>query len=66
MPSYPWLFTAKIDHKVTADKMRALRAVGVPYTDEDIAGAAEAVKGKREIEAMVAYLQQLGTVLKNK
>ncbi len=66
MPAYPWLFTAKIDHKVTADKMRALRAVGVPYTDEDIAGAAEAVKGKREIEAMVAYLQQLGTVLKNK
>ena len=66
MPSYPWLFTAKIDHKVTADKMRALRAVGVPYTDADIAGAAEAVKGKREIEAMVAYLQQLGTVLKNK
>ena len=40
--------------------------VGVPYTDEDIAGASEAVKGKTEIEAMVAYLQQLGTLLKNK
>jgi cytochrome c oxidase cbb3-type subunit 2 len=66
MPAYPWLFTAKVDHKVTADKMRALRTVGVPYTDEDIAGATEAVKGKREIEALVAYLQQLGTVLKHK
>jgi len=66
MPSYPWLFTAKIDHKITPKRMEALRAVGVPYTDEDIAGASEAVKGKTEIEAMVAYLQQLGTVLKNK
>ncbi len=66
MPSYPWLFTAIVDHKGTAAKMEALRTVGVPYTDEDIAGAADAVKGKTEIEAMVAYLQQLGTVLKNK
>ena len=66
MPSYPWLFTAKVDHKGTADKMTALRAVGVPYTDADIAGAAEAVKGRTEIDALVAYLQQLGTVLKNK
>ncbi len=66
MPSYPWLFTAKIDHKITPKRMEALRAVGVPYTDEDIAGASDAVKGKTEIEAMVAYLQQLGTVLKNK
>ena len=43
--------------------MRALRSVGVPYTDEDIAGASDAVKGKTEIEALVAYLQQLGTVI---
>lgn len=64
MPAYPWLFTAVIDHKVTPEKMKALRTVGVPYTDEDIAGASAAVKGKREIEALVAYLQQLGTVLK--
>ncbi len=63
MPSYPWLFTAKVDHKVTPEKMKALRAVGVPYTDEDIAGASAAVKGKTEIEALVAYLQQLGTVI---
>jgi len=66
MPAYPWLFTAKVDHKITGDKMSALRKVGVPYTDADIAGAADAVKGKTEIEALVAYLQQLGTVLKNK
>jgi len=66
MPSYPWLFTAVVDHKVTGDKMSALRTVGVPYTDADIEGAADAVKGKTEIEALVAYLQQLGTLLKNK
>jgi len=66
MPSYPWLFTAKVDHKITGDKMAALRKVGVPYTDADIEGAADAVKGKTEIEALVAYLQQLGTLLKNK
>ena len=66
MPSYPWLFTAKLEHKGTGDKMAALRKVGVPYTDADIAGASAAVKGKTEIEALVAYLQQLGTVLKNK
>jgi cytochrome c oxidase cbb3-type subunit 2 len=66
MPSYPWLFTAKVNHKITPKKMEALRTVGVPYTDEDIAGASAAVKGKTEIEAVVAYLQQLGTVLSNK
>ena len=66
MPSYPWLFTAKIDHKQTPKKFEALRTVGVPYTDEDIAGAAEAVKGKTEIEALIAYLQNLGTLISNK
>jgi cytochrome c oxidase cbb3-type subunit 2 len=44
--------------------MEALRTVGVPYTDADINSAADAVRGKREIEALVAYLQQLGTLLK--
>lgn len=66
MPIFPWLFTAKLDGKYTAKKMEALRSVGVPFTDEAIAGAAEAVKGKTEIDALVAYLQQLGTVIKNK
>ena len=47
-------------------KMNALRKVGVPYTDDDIAGAAEAVKGKTEQDALIAYLQVLGTSLKTK
>ena len=46
--------------------MRALRRVGVPYTDDDIAGAAEAVQGVPEMDALVAYLQQLGILLKEK
>jgi cytochrome c oxidase cbb3-type subunit 2 len=47
-----------------APKMKALRMVGVPYTDDDLKGAAEAVKGKTELEALIAYLQGLGTLLK--
>ena len=66
MPAYPWLVENVLDGKHTADKMRALRALGVPYTDEDIAGAKDAVKGKTEMDAMVAYLQVLGTSIKNK
>jgi len=62
MPSFPWLFDNTLDGKHTANKMRALRKVGVPYTDEDIAGAEEAVKGVTEIDALVVYLQQLGTL----
>ncbi|MGS2723878.1 cytochrome-c oxidase, cbb3-type subunit II [Porticoccus sp. GXU_MW_L64] len=66
MPEFPWLFDNVLDGKLTGKKMEALRSVGVPYTDEDIAGAGDAVKGKSEIDAMVAYLQQLGTLLKQK
>lgn len=66
MPEFPWLFDHELDGKQTAKKMKALRSVGVPYTDEDIAGAAEAVKGVPEIDALVAYLQQLGTLLTHK
>lgn len=66
MPSYPWLFENKINAVVTPKKMIALRVVGVPYTDDDIAGAQKAVEGKTEIEALVSYLQQLGTVIKSK
>ncbi len=62
MPSFPWLFDAVVDEELTPKKMAALRKVGVPYTDEDIAGASEAVKGVTEIDALVAYLQQLGTL----
>lgn len=66
MPSYPWLFTAKVDGSKTANKMRALRFVGVPYTDEDIAGAEAAADGVLEIDALISYLQQLGTVIKHR
>lgn len=63
MPSYPWLFEDKVDGRLTPKKMEALRIVGVPYTDADIEGAKDAVDGKPEIEALVAYLQHLGTVV---
>lgn len=66
MPEFPWLFSNKLDGKYTAKKMEALKSVGVPYTEEDIAGARDAVKGQYEIDALVAYLQQLGTLLKQK
>ncbi|MBU6954417.1 MULTISPECIES: cytochrome-c oxidase, cbb3-type subunit II [unclassified Hahella] len=64
MPAFPWLFTTKVDPSKTAAKLNALSKVGVPYTKEDIEGAAEMVEGKYEIEALVAYLQQLGTAIK--
>ena len=64
MPSYPWLETAVIDAEQVPANMRALRKVGVPYTDEDIAGAADVVKGKTELEALIAYMQVLGIHLK--
>jgi cytochrome c oxidase cbb3-type subunit 2 len=64
MPSYPWFFENTLTGELTGRKMAALRKVGVPYTDEDIAGAKASVQGKTEIEAIVAYLQQLGTHLK--
>jgi cytochrome c oxidase cbb3-type subunit 2 len=64
MPAFPWLFENTIDATVTPKKMAALRRVGVPYTDEDIAAASEAVEGKREIDALVVYLQGLGTLIK--
>jgi cytochrome c oxidase cbb3-type subunit 2 len=63
MPSFTWLAEGVLDGEDPAAKMRALRSVGVPYTDEDIAGAQQAVAGKLEIDAMIAYLQQLGTHL---
>ncbi len=66
MPSYPWLVENTLDGRDTAKKMTALRTLGVPYTDEDIASAKDAVKDKTEMDAMVAYLQVLGTALTNK
>ena len=66
MPSYPWLVENALDGKDTAAKMKSLRTVGVPYSDEDIATASDAVKGKSEMDAIVAYLQVLGIAVKNK
>ncbi|MCE8013623.1 MULTISPECIES: cytochrome-c oxidase, cbb3-type subunit II [Halomonadaceae] len=63
MPAYPWLFERTLDGRDTPRKMEALRRLGVPYTDEDIANATREVRGQQEITALVAYLQQLGTVL---
>ncbi len=66
MPAFPWLFDTTLDGKHTAAKMEALLALGVPYTQEDIDGAQAAVEGKAEIDAVVAYLQQLGTLLQTR
>lgn len=64
MPAYPWLANAAVDAADMAPRMKALRAVGVPYSDAEIAGAAEEVKGRTELDALVAYLQVLGTARK--
>ncbi len=64
MPGFPWLATTRIDAGGTAGKLAALRRVGVPYTDADIAGAKAAVEGKTEQDALVAYLQGLGLASK--
>ena len=63
MPGYPFLMDALVDHTVTEKKLRALSAVGVPYAEADFASAAEQVKGKTEMDALVAYLQVLGTMV---
>ena len=63
MPGYPWLAKTPADAADIETKMRRLRMVGVPYTDEDIAGAKKALEGKSEQDALIAYLQGLGTVL---
>lgn len=64
MPGYPWLAENTLDGADIVKKMEVNRMLGMPYTDEDIAGAEAAVKGKKEMEALIAYLQQLGTHLK--
>ena len=61
MPGYPWLARAQVDGALITGKLRALQRLGDPYTDEEIAGAAAAVSGKTELDALIAYLQNLGT-----
>jgi cytochrome c oxidase cbb3-type subunit 2 len=64
MPAYPWLEKNQVNPADAPAHMRALRTVGVPFTDEQIAAAADEVKGKTELDALVAYLQSLGLALK--
>jgi cytochrome c oxidase cbb3-type subunit 2 len=64
MPNYPWLDKATIDGLGMEKRVKAMRVLGVPYTDEDINNAAASVEGKTEMDAMVAYLQVLGTMIK--
>jgi cytochrome c oxidase cbb3-type subunit I/II len=83
MPNYPWLLSQKLDATVVGDRMRALRKVGVPYTDEEIKGAGKSIEvqskkivanlatgsitnapADREIVAVIAFLQRLGTDIK--
>jgi cytochrome c oxidase cbb3-type subunit 2 len=64
MPAYPWLERNLVEADTIAARMRALRVAGVPYTDEEIAKAPEEVKGKTEMDALIAYLQGMGLALK--
>ena len=66
MPGYPWLAKNAAEAGTIQARMKALRTVGVPYSDADIQAAPEALKGKTEMDALISYLQVLGTALKNK
>ena len=66
MPAYTWLADKMVDPELVTAKMRTLQFMGDPYTDEQIAGAAAAVEGKSEMDALIAYLQELGTNRRNR
>lgn len=66
MPAYSWLAKNQVDAETTPVKMERLRMLGVPYTDDDIAGAENAVSGKTELDVLIAYLQHLGMAVKNR
>ena len=66
MPGYPWLAKAKLNPAEIIPKMRAMRRIGVPYSEEEIAAAPEEVSGKTEQDALIAYLQGLGTQIKTR
>jgi cytochrome c oxidase cbb3-type subunit 2 len=65
MPGYPWLAKNELKTNLIQKKMTVLRTLGHPYSDEEIKAAPEEIKGKTEMDAMVAYLQSLGTALKS-
>ena len=64
MPAYPWLERNAVDPGGIAAKLNALRRLGVPYSDAEVGVAPDAVKGKTELDALIAYLQVLGTAAK--
>jgi len=66
MPGYPWLAGAALDAGEIEHRMRALRVLGHPYSDEDLAAVAAAVEGRTELDAIIAYLQSLGTAVKTR
>jgi cytochrome c oxidase cbb3-type subunit 2 len=66
MPAFPWLFENELSGDDTGKKLKALQTLGVPYTDEQVENARSEVRGKREIDALVAYLQNLGTAIQTK
>jgi cytochrome c oxidase cbb3-type subunit 2 len=66
MPAYPWLAKTPADASDIARKLRVLRSMGHPYTDDDIKGAKAALEGKTEQDALIAYLQGMGTALKGR
>ncbi|MDX2457512.1 MAG: cytochrome-c oxidase, cbb3-type subunit II [Gammaproteobacteria bacterium] len=66
MPGYPWLETTSADASVIQKKMEVLRLLGAPYSDEDIANAPQALEGKTELDAMIAYLQGMGITIKTR
>ena len=65
MPAYPWLARNAVDAGDIGDRMRALRRLGVPYSDAEIAAAGSYLAGKTELDVLIAYLQGLGTALKD-
>ena len=64
MPAYPWLEKDLVDASVMPGRLAAMKTLGVPYSDEEVAKAADDVKGKTELDAVIAYLQVLGTAIK--
>ena len=64
MPSYPWLAKTSLDGSYIQKKLSVMRTLGVPYTDQDIANGPVEVKGKTELDALIAYLQGLGNAVK--
>ena len=66
MPGYPWLEENAADASTIQRKLEVLRLLGAPYSDEDIANAPQALEGKTEMDAMIAYLQGMGTSIKTR